>query len=255
MADETNMAEAADPLDQAALDAVASQEQEDVSDDTVSEETEEPQEESVDEDGLPVDQGPRSELGRKVAAIHRRQDEFDSKIDRMLAIIEAQNKPEPETISDEDDDMPLTRKEIREMMRREREQETKSAQETQEKYKEGYVGTLARLARDVDEAEYGLILEEMKTMTYDPTNDPEKDAALNFYKAQVAAAKKSVSKRENPIKGKAPKSELGTVINQKTVDKESALPKLDPAAQSYLSFVTREDGEDKAVALRKSMAK
>ena len=243
MAEETNKPEAADDaLDQAALDAVASQEQE-VSDDTAPEVSEE-----TDQDGLPIDQGPRSDLGRKVAAIHRRQDEFDAKIDRMLQLMENQQQPDEEEL---DYDAPLTRKEALDLIQQQKEQEAK----TETQYQETYVSSFAKLTRDLPENEYGLILDELKKMTYDRTNNPARDAEINFLKAKLAVAEKTDSPRVNPLKGNKPKSELGTATNSKNQTKESALPDLDDVAQNYLNFVAREDGQEKASALHKSMAK
>lgn len=98
---------------------------------------------------------------------------------------------------------------------------------------------------------------EMQTMKYDPSIDPKRDAELNVYKAMAVAAKKKLSgsSKTNPIKGDTPRSELGIATNNKVTTKNSALPKLDAAGQSYLNFVAEEDGDEKASALHKSMTK
>lgn len=258
MADETNKTEATDSdnaLNLAASDAVVSQEQEVVSDDAVSEETQETTTETEqeltteDDDGLPTDHNARSELGRKVAAMHRRQDDTDSKLDRMLQLLETQQTTE---VEEEDYGAPLTRKEAMDLMDQ---RETQKAESTKQ-YEEGYVSTLASLTRDLPEDEYGAVMAEMQNMKYEPSGDAKTDAQINVYKAIAAAAKKqSGSSKTNPIKGDKTRSELGTVTSNKTKQNESALPKLDVHGQSYLDFVARQDGDERASALRKSVEK
>ena len=125
-----------DMLNAAAADAVVAEtetEPEEIVEDlqatedvVVEQETEET--ETLDEEGLPVDHAKRSDLGRKLSATHRRQDEFDQKLDRILGVLETQatvlTKAEPDPIDELDLDEPLT---LRELDRRLDAREKKSA--------------------------------------------------------------------------------------------------------------------------------
>ena len=255
MADETNKTEAADPLDMAAADAVASQEQT-VSDDVVSEETEEQIAEveaailETDAEGLPTDQGPRSDLGRKIAAIHRRQDSTDDKLERMLQLLESQQKAPEEELYDEE--LPLTRKYVTALIKNNKKDEADKMQA----YNDEYMSELARYARDTDEQVYGKILKEMEKLKYDPSEDPKRDLRENWLTAKLAVAENAgAPTRENPLKGDKARSELGTVTNQKVTTKDSALPNLDEHAKSYLKFVSQEDGSERAADLQRTVAK
>ena len=125
-------------------------------------------------------------------------------------------------------------------------------------YDKAYLGAYNQLAASVSEAEAAAIVEEMKVLSYDPSNNAAKDAEVNFLKAERAMLRKQLAKPKekiNPVTGKKEHSALGTVTTQKTVTKDAVLPKLDAAGTSYLEFVAREDGADKAQELHKSIGK
>jgi hypothetical protein len=106
----------------------------------------------------------------------------------------------------------------------------------------------------MDQKEYDAVIAEMQSMTYDPSNDPKRDAEINFYKAERAYLRKKIAPpRKNPLEGKKPEEKIGVATAQKTVVKEPATPKLDAAAQSYLDFVRSEDGEERASKLVKEL--
>jgi hypothetical protein len=256
-----------DMLNRAAMDAVAgqqetepeAQEEEIVEQEQdVSRETSEEQEE-LDDEGLPVDHVKRSDLGRKVSAMHRRQDDVDSRLDKILKALEAQTnlattKDSPDPLDALDPDEPMTKAEIdRYLEARER-----KAQEQTSYYDKTYLNTFNQLSATLSEAEAEAIVEEMKVMSYNPTKDPEKDAEVNFLKAERAYLRKQLAKpkgKVSPITGDKVKSPIGTVTSQKTVAKDVNLPKLDAAGASYLAFVEREDGIDRANELHRSLGK
>lgn len=259
MADDTNKTAATDDaLDKAAADAVASQEEvvEEVVEETKVEAAPEPEAEQLDE-GLPTDHKARTRLGKTVAAMHRRQDTSDERIERMIDMMERQmesSKPKPEDpLENMDANEPLTAGELREILtKREEARETRDSEKrsaetrVQTAYDSEYLTSFQGLATDLPEDEYNGILEEMKTLSYNPTANGGMDAELNFYKAERAYLRKKVAqplKKEVPLRGdKVP----GVVTNNKVTEKVGSLPKLDAAGESYLAFVRAEDGAEAA---------
>ena len=205
-------------------------------------------------EGLPTDHGERSDLGRKIWAFHRRQDETDNRIDRMLNLFEAQAKPK-ETEMELDPNETVTFAEMQQFMAKEKEKE--SQQKTD--YDQKYVASISEQASGLEEVEYNAILDEMQNVTYTPSKNPARDAERNFDKAEKIYLRKRLAGKKgekiNPVMGKEPRSALGGIVNQKVVTKDTTLPKLDAHGQSYLAFVAREDGNEKATDLHKSLSK
>jgi hypothetical protein len=102
--------------------------------------------------------------------------------------------------------------------------------------------------------EYDAVLAEMRDVTYDPTDNPERDAEMNFLKAEKIYLRKKMAKpadKVNPLKGEKPKDKLGVATTQTSVTKETKQPKLDEYAQSYLDSVRRRSGDEYADKLLK----
>ena len=259
---ETNKDVAADVKDdlltKAAADAVNGQDQRQEIEEEIAEVEEKIEEaEKEDAEGLPTDQKERSQLGRTLAALHRRLDEFDQRdadrgeqIDKLLEAIKAKNEPEFE----DDDDVPLTRSQLKAIMKEEREAEIEQTQKLSKKYHQDYGLKWAELAKNLSDEEYNFLMAEAEEMKYDPSDNGAVDAAVNFKEAQVRYYKKQLGTRTNPLDKNKPKN-IGTVKTQKVPDREIALPKLDEAAQSYLNYVSREDGAEAATNLHKTLAK
>ena len=271
MADDTNKDVATtvtdDVLTQAATDAVA--EQTDTDKTVIAEALDIPATEIVDAvdadssetseldaDGLPIDHTDRSNLGRKITAFHRRQDEFEERINRLLGVMEGQQQPtQVQEFPKTDPDEPVTFAEMGQFL----DQRERTATQKAETYNINYMGTLGKLSSNLPEQEWTVILEEMKNVPYDPSDDPVRDAEINFGKAERAHLRKALAvakgTKKNPLEGKEPRSALGGITNQTVVTKDPALPKLDASGQSYLAFVAREDGQEKATKLHQGMAK
>lgn len=252
-------------LDQAAADAVAEQtdttgNDTDVLDDgagvttdVVSPELTEQSE--LDAEGLPADHTERSNLGRKITSFHRRQDEFESRIDRLLGVIEGQQQPAQTQELVLEPNEPVTYAEMERLL----DQREKASSAQAEKYNTEYLKALGQTSTNLSDQERDAIFEEMKSITYDPSNNPARDAELNFFKAERAYLRKQLARpkneKVNPLKGNEPRSALGGTTNQTTVTKEAVLPKLDASGQSYLAYVAREDGEERATNLHRSVGK
>ena len=249
-------------LDQAAADAVATQtdtdNQQDLSTDLGVQDTSVQAEVSeLDAEGLPVDHAKRSDLGRKVTAFHRRQDEFESRIDRLLDLAERQAQTNPAKIEETiiDPDEPITYAEMNRML----DKREKAVTQQAEDYNSKYLSSINKIVSNISEQEQEAIFEEMKNITYDPSNNPVKDAETNLLKAERAYLRKKLAnpknEKVNPLEGKEPRSALGTTTTQQTAVRDVTLPKLDAAAQSYLAYVAREDGQDQATNLHRGLAK
>ena len=238
-------------LDEAAAEAVKeqSEETEVVEEQTQEEPDEASAEESAEDEGLPTEHKERSDLGRKVSAMHRRMDEFDNKFDRLLSAFETKTVERDESQS-VDPDEPLT---YRDWERLSAEQKAREQRE-QKKYDDKYRRTVQGLGTDLTDSEWQDVVSEMGKMPLNPSGNPEFDAERNFLKAERAILRKKLAKpveRKNPLKGEDKPPSVTT--SQKSVVKEAAEPKLSPDAQSYLRMVEREDGEERAANLKKAL--
>ena len=210
-----------------------------------------------DKEGLPADQKERSQLGRTLAALHRRLDDFDTRdaersdqIDRLVEALKTKSEPE-----DLDMDEPLTRSELERLLEQRDSQKMEADQKLTKKYHNEYATTWAGMAKDLSDEDYNAIIVEAENMKYDPTENGAVDATVNFKECQVRYFKKQLKTRKNPLEDNKPTNGTGTITTQKVPDRETVLPKLDAPAQSYLNYVSREDGAERATNLHKSMAK
>ena len=119
-------------LDRAAAAAVSEDKIEEINEDK-TEEIEKKVDELIEKstevngDGLPTDNKIRSDLGRKFSALHRRQDEFDSKIDKLLDVLTTQNKQD--SFDDFSSDETMTKAEAREYFKQLQAEESQKAKE------------------------------------------------------------------------------------------------------------------------------
>lgn len=277
MAEDTNKLPAADSapsmdeqLSQAAGDAVAPPEETPPPEETLPpEETPPPDEaaekQELDDDGLPKEHQARSDLGRKLAAMHRRQDETSETLARISQLLEkvATSRTEAPALDAPqiDPDEPVTYKELFQIIDRKEQEKIKA----KTNYDRSYSAVLERsFSEYVDEkgemnaAEIDGVLEEMRILKYVPSNDPEKDALANLRKAERAYLKKQTAQpkqKVNPLKGEAPRSPLGTAGAGKPPAKVSAPIKLDSHAEAYLKSISASEGSAYAEKLRASMGR
>lgn len=267
----------ADALTKAAADAVAEEVETPVGE-TPPEETppeteaaetpvETPTEPELDAEGFPKDHKERSELGRKLSALHRRQDEFADNMAKIAQFVEkiAQSKTDSTKAIDlpeVDPDEPITYKEAIQLFEHREQQKV----EAKTNYDRGYTATLQEVFSEYTNengepnvTEIDGILNEMKTINYKPTSDPRYDAITNLRKAERAFLKKQMAKpaaRINPLKGETPRTALGVVPKGKPSPASAASAvKLDPDAERYIKFVAAQDGPERAEKLRQSMGR
>lgn len=280
MAEDTNKLPAADSepsmdeqLSQAAGDAVESEVETTETTETTEEAApepeasivEEPKQEELDDDGLPKDHQARSDLGRKLAAMHRRQDETAETLSRISQLLEkvATSKTEAPAFDAPqlDPDEPVTYKELLKIVESREQQKVKAKTDYDRSYSAVLERSFSEYVNEKGEmnaAEIDGVLDEMRLIKYVPSNDPEKDALSNLRKAERAYLKKQTAQpksKVNPLKGETPRSPLGTTAGGKSPSKAAAVIKLDKDAEAYIKFVSASDGPEKAEKLRASMGR
>ncbi len=201
-------------------------------------ETEEEVEEEIKEDSeIPNDQKDRSALGRKIAALFAKSDKTDELLVQQSKILERLMPQE----YDEEEDLPVTRKELNQMMNQQKVESTQ--------YETDFKDTFHQLCEvnnfSDDEAEGvgALLLDKYNNRV---VGDGKLDGATNFEKARAEFFKP----KKIPLKQKkAP----GVITKQKSAVKQKKTTKLDAVSEKYLSMIERLDGADKAERLRKSI--
>jgi hypothetical protein len=252
--DDELTAAAADATKEAEVEEQAVEEEAAVEEETAAEE----EEQETDDDGLPLDHGARSELGRKVAASHRRMDEFgakieqfDSRLDKLLSVMEKM-QPEEEEI-ELDPDMPLTYGEYQKL----EELRERKRMEQQSGYDQDYMSVVTEMAGDLEPEFAEAVMTEMReNVRYQPSKDGKKDALSNFMKATQLAIKKRTAapKRRNPLEDNKDREVPGTLKGQVVTKHNKPLPKLDAKTEDYLKYITATRGEEAAMKMRKSLA-
>ena len=185
------------------------------------------------EDLLPTDHKERSDLGRKVAALLKKTDKTDDVLLQLSKVIE---RLAPRQEYNEEDDLPVTRKELRSMV----EQPGIEAGQYETDFKSTFwkLTEIDGLSEEEAEAIAQITIEKYNIPF---TKDPKIDGAMNYSRAKedyFVALKKKL-----PLKGgKAP----GVVSKQASDTRAIAKPKLDQAAESFYNFIARTDGEDAA---------
>ena len=143
--------------------------------------------------------------------------------------------------SDEEDDLPVTRKELNQLLNQQKEDSTR--------YETDFKNTFHKLCEANDltdedaDAIGGILLEKYNTRV---VGDGKLDGAMNFEKARADY----FAPKKVPLKnGKPP----GVITKQKTALKEKKATQLDAVSEKYLAMIRRLDGDDKADRLRANL--
>jgi len=140
-------------------------EESEIGSETGDEEPEEIEGEGEEDEGElpeePEDNAARSKLGRKVAAMFRKQDRVEEILDKLTSLLEKSQVTQPVQDEEEeeffDEDEPLTPKKLEEILeKRERQREEQAAQ-----YENGYIKKVAELGSDLTPEEHEEIVNEM----------------------------------------------------------------------------------------------
>ena len=174
----------------------------------------------------PEDNRERSQLGRKVKLLEDTLSAISSKIDQLVT-----QKPDPEP--EFEDDVPITKKELAKYLSQQAEKQTQDRQT----YVNEYLRHEAVLGMNMEDAEYGEVVEErLKNFDVRHSNNAKADAELNFAKAQAAVLKRKLSglgKKANPLKGEKPSGPLGGPVETKNQEHAKKVVRLDEHAASF----------------------
>ncbi len=226
-------------LDTAKEEALADADEPTDAVDEVVEEVEEEVVEEVEEDVeeiLPTDHKERSQMGRKLAALFKKNDKLEEVVLQQAEVLQRLLPQE----DNEEEDLPVTRKELNQMMNQQQQASTQ--------YEDEFKSTFHQMceANDLSAEEAEGVGELLLTKFNNRVvGDGKLDGAMNFEKARSAYFQKTVPLK----KSKAP----GVIKKQVSTPKESKLTKLDEVSQSYYNFVKRTDGEEAAMKLHKSL--
>lgn len=197
---------------------------------THEQETQETHEAPETKGAEPSEHGERSELGRKVAALHRRLDGLESVFGKLEEIdSKLSNYRPPQTEETDDDDVVITKKDLKKTWQELRDQEEKESK----KYSDSYLKTLRNLGRGNLELHSEVLGEMEKNPQFNSrrSNDPAIDAELNYSKAMSAVLAKKAKGGEVPFKGKDNPQQ--TSVTQTNSTKGKTKVELDPVAKEF----------------------
>ncbi len=197
-------------------------------------------------------QDERSGFGRRLSAMEKdaqdRNDRLESVLNRIESLTgNSRSNSATEDVDDVDDDVPITKSEIRKMLREDKESEIKETS----RYSQNYLRQFNKLGRMEDPEYYDSIFKEMeKNFNNKLTGNPMVDAELNYDKAEKALLKKTLASsiRKNPLKGNKPDGALGVGGDTTTVTKGSfVLPKLDEHATAFMAYAKKNNMSEKRI--------
>lgn len=187
----------------------------------------------------PDDNAERSKLGRKVKSLEDTLQTLMEKLDQTIA----SPKPDSDELADEDDfDIPTTKEEFVKLVEEyEREKGTKVKQ-----YESGYIQKVNELWADEEEDVQKEIEEELlKNFNKKYSDDPERDAEINYLKAErsylkkINSALKTDKPKVNPLKGEGKPAPVGGASESRRAQEPSV--KLDPFAEAFRQSVGMSD--------------
>lgn len=216
----------------------AAEVEEDTSETIEEDVEEEVEEEEVEEEiQTPTDQKDRSQLGRKIAALFAKSDKTDEILLRQSEILERLLPQE----YDEEEDLPVTRKELNQMMNQQKVESTQYEKDFKETFHQ--LCEVNNLTEEESEGVGAILLEKYNTRV---AGDGKLDGAMNFEKARAEFFKP----KKLPLKKrKAP----GVITKQKSAVKQKKSNKLDAVSEKYLAMIERLDGAERAERLRKTL--
>lgn len=215
-------------------------------------ETEEPEETAAVEQSEPDDNKERSKLGRKVEALWARIDEQKGTLSKVAEVLESM-AAEKEKV--QDDGTLITATEARKIAEERFEEllkkktEAESTAKTQ--YERQYLSEVTEIGKGLDPDEFDAIDKiMMDKFNIKHSDNPRYDAIRNFKDAQIEYLRQGKTLK----RGKVPDgAKIATTGSEKVNKKDNPLPKLDAAAERYLSFVRNSRGDDAAKSLHKSI--
>lgn len=174
----------------------------------------------------------RSRLGRKVKSLEETVQALMQKLE-TVAVTDIKAPEEKIEAEEEEEFIPTTKKELEEFL--EHREERKKKQNID--YETKYIAVVNNLGLEEDDTAHEAIVEEMmKNFNVRYSNDPARDAEINYLKAERAYLKKQMAavastERTNPLKGNGKPVPVGG--DTKVTKKKVALPKLDKYAEEF----------------------
>ncbi len=183
------------------------------------------------EDDIPLepeDNRVRSQLGRRVSELDMKLSRIEEMLSQVMYKSEPKNEESVNDILDEfDDDMPLTKRDVVQLLRAERQREERA----NEKYNNDYLNTINSFASDpdIDPEIYREVIAEMSKpgsrFNVRHSDNGAIDAQMNFLKAQTYVLKNKFSGgKRNPLKGN--RGRTGLDISSGTNDSNVRTPKI-----------------------------
>ena len=190
----------------------------------------------------PEDNRVRSQLGRRVSELDMKL----SRIEEMLSQVMYRNEskeeePVNDTFNELDDDMPLTKKDVIQLLQAERQREERA----NEKYSRDYLNTVNSFASDpdIDPEIYSAVVAEMSkpgskfNVRY--SDNGVVDAQMNFLKAQTYVLKTKFSGgKRNPLKGNSGRTglDISSGTNTSSVKTPKITRKLPADAKDFAKY-------------------
>lgn len=199
------------------------------------------------------EQQERSRLGRRQAqridkleqTILDNQRQFNEFLGRFEDYISHSQRPPAPTapVQEEDPDRPLTVKEVREMMARERQRET----EQQTNYQKSYQRTLNAFRAQNPDLHEEVVAEKMKNFNVIVTGNPELDAEFNYNRAMASVLKKksAAPRRQVPVNGGTEAVPTGLSGTSRVKPSEPPKVQLDPEAQELMNYLASKGKDTK----------
>lgn len=206
--------------------------------------------EEMDDDGLPTDHAARTRLGQKMSAYFKKADRLEEMMARLVDLQEKAYQPQQREV---DPDETVTYRDLDRYYEERRQREDAMQQD----YENSYMKTVYGMDTGLDDTLREEIFNEMyQNFNVKHTDNAAADARINWSEAKAAVYGKRLArpkKKENPLKGEKPRSELGGVEKQSNEASEAPLPKLSGPAADLLADTERRFGADKARELHKKM--
>ena len=176
----------------------------------------------------------KSWVGRRDTAIEAKIAANNAEI---LAKLDALTPPATPDGDEFSDDTYMTKSQVTQFMADSKKQEEAVAN----KYKDDYSAALSSMGADMPDEEYNTVIaEHFANHNERLSNDPKRDAEVNFLRASNALFRKGG--KVNPLGGKPPTGPLGTGGGTKVEAKPAVMPKLDSMAESFI----KSQGKDAA---------
>ena len=194
-----------------------------------------------DGDGAGDEHKDRSKLGRKVAEMGTKMDDFFDRMGTFMEVNRAPAAPAPKAPENpyanvDDDGEVVTTKDVLKIVNDLQTYNQSRLSHEQIQYEEVYKSQLNELGRTEDKGTHQEIVDEMmQNFNVKYSTDGISDAERNYFKAARAVLKKKNADPENPLKGGGDGKGLGVGGDSKDKSKDVKLPEMDDVTKDYIA--------------------